>query len=129
VDLRFTFSFVRREIICDTAVGRHGTGMNPNIVDEGKKTQFKPGQSGNPAGPPHRRRIRDLLVAVIEVPLSPKALKLVRPALRAHLGEGVTYGELLAESIILRGIDKADCATWREGLACEASAAESMDSD
>jgi hypothetical protein len=103
--------------------------MNPNIVDEGKKTQFKPGQSGNPAGPPHRRRIRDLLVAVIEVPLSPKALKLVRPALRAHLGEGVTYGELLAESIILRGIDKADCATWREGLACEASAAEIMDSD
>jgi hypothetical protein len=53
----------------------------------------------------------------------------VRPALRAHLGEGVTYGELLAESIILRGIDKADFATWREGLACEASAAESMDSD
>jgi hypothetical protein len=41
----------------------------------------------------------------------------------------VTYGDLLAESIILRGIDKADVATWREGLACEASAAEIMDSD
>jgi len=103
--------------------------MNPNIVDEGKKTQFKPGQSGNPAGPPPRRRNRDLLVAVIEVPLSPEALKLVRPGLRAHLGEGVTYGDLLTESIILRGIDKADAATWKEWLACEASVAEIMDSD
>jgi hypothetical protein len=103
--------------------------MNSDIVDVGKKTRFKPGQSGNPAGPPHRRRTRDLLVAAIEVPLSPQALKLVRPGLRAHLGEGVTYGDLLAESIILRGIDKADVATWREGLACEASAAEIMDSD
>jgi hypothetical protein len=88
--------------------------MNPNIVDEGKKTQFKPGQSGNPAGPPHRRRIRDLLVAVIEVPLSPEALKLVRPGLRAHLREGVTYGDLLAESISLRVFDKADVATFKE---------------
>jgi hypothetical protein len=69
------------------------------------------------------------LVAVIEVPLSPEALKLVRPGLRAHLGEGVTYGDLLLESMVLRGIDKADVATWREWLACEASAAEIMDSD
>jgi len=103
--------------------------MNLDIVDVGKKTRFRPGQSGNPAGPPHRRRIRDLLVAVIEVPLSPEALKLVRPGLRAHLGEGVTYGDLLLESMVLRGIDKADVATWREWLACEASAAEIMDSD
>jgi hypothetical protein len=103
--------------------------MNSDIVDVGKKTRFKPGQSGNPAGPPHRRRIKDLLVAVIDVPLSPEALKLVRPGLRAHLGEGVTYGGLLAEYRISRGIDKADAATWREWLACEASAAEIMDSD
>ena len=85
--------------------------MNPNIVDVGKKTRFKSGQSGNPAGPLPRSRIRDLLVAVIEVPLSPEALKLVRPGLRAHLREGVTYCDLLLESIILRGIDKADAAT------------------
>jgi hypothetical protein len=52
-------------MICEATVVSHGTGMNPNIVDEGKKTQFKPGQSGNPAGPPHRRRVKDLLVAVI----------------------------------------------------------------
>ena len=69
------------------------------------------------------------MFAVIEVPLSPEALKLVRPGVRAHLGKGVTYGDLLLESIVLRGIDKADVATWREGRACEASAAEIMDSD
>ena len=103
--------------------------MNPNIVGVGKKTRFQPGQSGNPAGPPHERRIRALLVAVLEVPLSPKALKLVRRSLRAHLREGVTYRDLLLESTILRGIDKADVATWRELLACEASAAEIMGSD
>ena len=27
-------------------------GNNPNIVEQGKKTQFQPGQSGNPAGRP-----------------------------------------------------------------------------
>jgi hypothetical protein len=101
--------------------------MNPDIVDVGKKTQFKPGQSGNPAGPPHRRRIRDLLVAVLEVPLSPEALKLVRPDLRARLREGETYADLLIESIILRGLDKADVTTCREGFACEDSAAGILD--
>jgi hypothetical protein len=65
--------------------------MNPDIVDVGKKTQFKPGQSGNPAGPPPHSRIRDLLVAVLKVPLGPEALKLVRPDLRARLRKGETY--------------------------------------
>jgi hypothetical protein len=69
------------------------------------------------------------LVAVIEVPLSPEALKLVRPGLRAHLREGVTYGDLLAESISLRVFDKADVATFKEIRSCETAVAEIMDSD
>ena len=103
--------------------------MNPNISNEGKATRFKPGQRVNPAGRPRRKPIKDLLEEVLEVPLSPEALKLVRPGLRAHFPEGVTYVDVLVISIILRGLDKADVATFREILSCEASAGEIMDSE
>jgi hypothetical protein len=93
--------------------------MNPNIVDVGRKTQFKPGRVGNRAGAPRRKLIRTILVAVIEVPLSPEALKLLRPGLRADLGEGVTYGELLAKSISLRGFDKPSAAILKELFSCQ----------
>jgi len=69
------------------------------------------------------------LVAVFEVPLSKEALKLVRPDLRALLREGVTNGDLLAESVNLRALRKADAATLKAILSCETAAAEIMDSD
>jgi len=108
---------------------RHGTGMNSDIVDEGKKTRFKPGKSGNLAGPPRRKRIRTLLQEVLEVSLSPEALKLVRPRLRAELTEGATYADVLVSSLVLTGIQNGDVARFREILACEASGAEIMDSE
>jgi hypothetical protein len=55
--------------------------VNSKIVDAGKNTRFKPGQSGNPAGRPRRTSITDLLSFVLT--LRPNALKLVRPAARA----------------------------------------------
>jgi hypothetical protein len=39
--------------------------VNSKIVDAGKKTRFKPGQSGNPAGRPRQTSIKDLLPFVL----------------------------------------------------------------
>jgi len=39
---------------------RHKKGNNPNIVEAGKSTRFKPGQSGNPNGRP-----RDIVTQVM----------------------------------------------------------------
>jgi len=103
--------------------------VNPKIIEQGKYTRFKPGMSVNPAGRPRRKPIRDLIVAVLDIPLSPEALKLVRPALRALCLKGVTYGDLLAISIVIRCLDKADVASLREILACEKSVAKIRESD
>jgi hypothetical protein len=86
--------------------------MNSNIVDVGKKTRFKPGESGNPAGRPRRTSITDLLSFVLT--LRPNALKLVRPAARANFPEAKTDAHALAMSLIVKAANKGDFATWRE---------------
>jgi hypothetical protein len=86
--------------------------MNPNIVDAGKRTRFKPGRSGNPAGRPRRTSITDLLSIVLT--LRPNAFKLVRPAVRANFPEAKTDAHALAMFLIIKAANKGDLATWRE---------------
>jgi len=86
--------------------------VNSKIVDAGKNTRFKPGQSGNPAGRPRRTSITDLLSFVLT--LRPNALKLVRPAVRANFPEAKTDAHALAMSLIIKAANKGDLATWRE---------------
>jgi len=88
--------------------------MNKNIGSEGVATRFKPGQSGNPAGRPPRKRIKDLLAAALDRPLGPEARKSLSPAIRAELPENAQYADALVVSIILRAIDKADVKAIRE---------------
>ena len=86
--------------------------MNPNIVDAGKKTRFKPGQSGNPAGRPRRTAITDLLSFVLT--LRPNSIKFVRPEVRANFPEAKTDAHALAMSLIIKAANKEDIATSRE---------------
>ena len=86
--------------------------MNSKIVDAGKNTRFKPGQSGNPGGRPRRTSITDLLSFVLT--LRPNALKLVRPAVRANFPEAKTDAHALVMSLIIKAANKRDFATWRE---------------
>lgn len=104
-------------MLCEShldAVNELGNGMNPNIRNEGKATRFKPGQSGNPAGRPRRNPLVNRLEAMLERPLSPEVLKLVRPVIRAELPECVIWADALVISIMLRAINKAEVATFRE---------------
>ena len=87
--------------------------MNSKIVDAGKNTRFKPGQSGNPAGRPRRTSITDLLSFVLT--LRPNAaLNLVRPEVRANFPEAKTDAHALAMSLVIKAANKGDLATWRE---------------
>ena len=86
--------------------------MNAKIVDAGKNTRFKPGQSGNPAGRPRRTSITDLLSFVLT--LRPNTLKLVRPEVRANFPEAKTDAYALAMYLIIKAANKGDLATWRE---------------
>lgn len=72
--------------------------MNPNIAQAGIATRFKPGQSGNPAGP--RKRVpltRALeLVARTRVPQGPKAGRKWWTAMALGLAEAAANGDAAA---------------------------------
>jgi len=86
--------------------------VNSKIVDAGKNTRFKPGQSGNPAGRPRRTSITDRLSFVLT--LRPNTLRLVRPEVRANFPEAKTDAHALVMYLIIKAANKGDLATWRE---------------
>jgi hypothetical protein len=86
--------------------------MNPNLADAGKKTRFKPGKSGNPAGRPRRIPIIDILSIALELRLESRGL--MRPALRAHFPEAKTEAHALAMFMIIKTANKGEIATFRE---------------
>ena len=86
--------------------------MNAKIVDTGKNTRFKPGQSGNPAGRPRRTSIKDVLSFVLT--LRPNSIKFVRPEVRANFPEAKTDAHALVMYLIIKAANKGDLATWRE---------------
>ena len=85
--------------------------MNPKIVDAGKNTRFKPGQSGNRKGRPRRTSIADLLYLL---ELRPGALRSVRPALRTHFPEAKTDAHAFVMFMIIKAANKGDLATFKE---------------
>ena len=87
--------------------------MNSKIVDAGKRTRFRVGQSGNPAGRPRRTSITEVLAFVLT--LRPNAaLKLVRPEVRANFPEAKTDAQALAMSLIIKAANKLEIATSSE---------------
>jgi hypothetical protein len=46
---------------------RRKTGETPDLVEAGKNTRFKPGQSGNPQGRPRTKIFRDIAREIVEM--------------------------------------------------------------
>lgn len=85
--------------------------MNLQLLDAGKNTQFKPRQSGNPAGRPRWTLIVEMLYLLER---RPEALKSVRRALRAHFPEAKTDAHAFVMFMIIKAANKGDLAAFRE---------------
>ena len=64
--------------------------MNNNIIEDGKKTRFQTGRSGNPGGRPKKRPISGRYAEMAETELPDDLQKLLR------LPKGATYGDAIA---------------------------------
>ena len=62
--------------------------------------QFKPGESGNPAGRPKRLPVTDFITEQLEKPI-PATMRAQLPALFTEVyGENATFGQMLAYKVI-----------------------------
>ena len=90
-------------------MGKRG---NPNIAELGKKTQFKPGQSGNPAGPPKGYRgakeVLRLLLSIEHKSVGKDGLeKILTTEERLHLAaiRQALGGDMTAYNNIMRQLE------------------------
>jgi len=81
-----------------------------------KATQFQPGQSGNPAGRPKERPLRDALKALLEAGDGQKIKELAKIGLEAATGGDFRFWKEVFDRIDGKVIDALDVTTGGESV-------------